>query len=251
MSKGKYFRLDASQTRRNAMIDALRAPCYALCVTMAGFSSIARESGFDFMMTLVTSLGVWGMPGQVAFASLYSAGASLFIIFFAVSLANMRMLLMVISAADMMHLKSHDLPVWKRVFWMQFLAITAWAHLGFAQQKYPSHLLLPYYQGFSLTIFAFGILGTVLGFFLTDLLPPELLRVVIFVTPIYILLLIMNARQKANRLAVVLGGALSPILFPLIGEWAILVAGVIGGTLATLYGRFVAKWHLELVAEKS
>ena len=55
------------------MIDALRAPCYALCVTMAGFSSIARESGFDFMMTLVTSLGVWGMPGQVAFASLYSA----------------------------------------------------------------------------------------------------------------------------------------------------------------------------------
>ena len=102
MSKDKYFRLDASQTRRNAMIDALRAPCYALCVTMAGFSSIARESGFDFMMTLVTSLGVWGMPGQVAFASLYSAGASLFIIFVAVSLANMRMLLMVISAADMM-----------------------------------------------------------------------------------------------------------------------------------------------------
>ena len=61
----------------------------------------------------------------------------------------------------------------------------------------------------------------------------------------------MNARQKANRLAVVFGGALSPILFPLIGEWAILVAGVIGGTLATLYGRFIAKWHLELVAEKS
>ena len=131
---------------------------------------------------------------------------------------------------------------------MQFLAITAWAHLGFAQQKYPSHLLLPYYQGFSLTIFAFGILGTILGFFLSDLLPLEILRVVIFVTPIYILLLIMNARQKANRLAVVFGGALSPILFPLIGEWAILVAGVIGGTLASLYGRFIAKWHLELVA---
>ena len=119
------------------MIDALRAPCYALCVTMAGFSSIARESGFDFMMTLVTSLGVWGMPGQVAFASLYSAGASLFIIFVAVSLANMRMLLMVISAADMMHLKSHDLPVWKRVFWMQFLAITAWAHLRCCSTEIP------------------------------------------------------------------------------------------------------------------
>ena len=248
MSKSIYFQLGARQTRRNAMVDALRAPCYALCITMAGFSTIARESGFDFMMALLTSLGVWGMPGQVAFASLYSAGASLFVIFVAVSLANMRMLLMVISAADMMQLKSHDLPVWKRVFWMQFLAITAWAHLGFAQQKYPSHLLLPYYQGFSITIFTFGILGTVMGFFLTDLLPPELLRVVIFVTPIYILLLIMNARQKANRLAVVFGGALSPMFFPFVGEWAILLAGLIGGTLASLYGRFIAKWHLETVA---
>ena len=245
MRKSIYFQLDARQTRRNAMVDALRAPCYALCITMAGFSTIARESGFDFMMALITSLGVWGMPGQVAFASLYSAGASLFVIFVAVSLANMRMLLMVISAADMMQLKSHNLSVWKRVFWMQFLAITAWAHLGFVQQKYPSHLLLPYYQGFSLTIFAFGIFGTVLGFFLIDLLPPELLRIVIFVTPIYILLLIANARQKANRLAVVLGGTLSPLFFPFVGEWAILLAGVIGGSLASLYGRFIAKWHIE------
>ena len=87
-----------------------------------------------------------------------------------------------------------------------------------------------------------------MGFFLTDLLPPELLRVVIFVTPIYILLLIINARQKANRLAVVFGGALSPVFFPFVGEWAILLAGLIGGTLASLYGRFIAKWHLETVA---
>ena len=78
---------------------------------------------------------------------------------------------MVISAADMTHLKSHNLPGWKRIFWMQFLAITAWANLGLAQQKYPPHLLLPYYQGFALTIFTFGILGTIFGFFLSDLLP--------------------------------------------------------------------------------
>ncbi|MDA1152783.1 MAG: AzlC family ABC transporter permease, partial [Proteobacteria bacterium] len=165
----------------------------------------------------------------------------------AVSLANMRMLLMVISAADMMHLKSHNLPVWKRIFWMQFLAITAWANLGLAQQKYPPHLLLPYYQGFALTIFTFGILGTVFGFFLSDLLPADILRVVIFITPIYILLLIINARQKANRLAVLIGGVLSPIFFPFAGEWAILLAGVIGGSLASLYSRYIAKWHLEPV----
>ena len=73
MANPEFYALNASQTRRNAAIDALRAPCYALGITMAGFSTIARESGFDFWMALVTSLGVWGMPGQVAFASLYSS----------------------------------------------------------------------------------------------------------------------------------------------------------------------------------
>ena len=227
------------------MIDALRAPCYALGLTMAGFSTIARESGLDFWMSLVTSLGVWGMPGQVAFASLYSAGASLFVIFVAVSLANMRMLLMVISASDMMHMGAHNLPLWKRVFWMHFLAITAWAHVGMAQQKYPPHLLLAYYQGFALTIFSFGIMGTIFGYFLSDLLKPEILRIVIFITPVYIMLMIINARQKANRLAVVLGGMLSPLFFPLAGEWAILLAGVVGGSLASLYSHYFAQWHLE------
>ncbi len=106
---------------------------------------------------------------------------------------------------------------------------------------------MPYYQGFALTIFAFGILGTIFGFFLSDLLPPDILRVVIFITPIYILLLIINARQKANRLAVLIGGVLSPVFFPIAGEWAILIAGILGGSFASLYGRFIAKWHLEPV----
>ncbi len=56
MSGNIHDTLNPSQVRQNAMFDALRAPCYALCVTMAGFSTIARESGFDFMMTLFTSL---------------------------------------------------------------------------------------------------------------------------------------------------------------------------------------------------
>jgi predicted branched-subunit amino acid permease len=248
MSKLAFHDLTERQTRWNAMIDALRAPCYALGMTMAGFSTIAREAGLDFWMALVTSLGVWGMPGQVAFASLYAVGASLVIIFIAVSLANMRMLLMVVSAADMMHLGAHQLPLWKRVFWMHFLAITAWAHVGMAQQKYPSHLLLAYYQGFALTIFTFGIGGTILGYFLSDFLTPDLLRFVIFITPIYIMLMIINARQKANRLAVVIGGCLSPVFFPFAGEWAILLAGVVGGSLASLYSRYIAEWHLEMEA---
>jgi predicted branched-subunit amino acid permease len=39
---------------------------------MLGFASIAREAGFDVWMTMVTTATVFGMPGQVAFASLWA-----------------------------------------------------------------------------------------------------------------------------------------------------------------------------------
>ena len=183
MPMSETITLTAQQMRRIAAVDALRAPAYALGATMAGFATIAREAGFDVWMAVTTSALVWGMPGQVAFASLYSAGASLFIIFIAVTLANMRMLLMVVSAADMMHLQMHKLPLWRRIILMQCLAITSWAHLAVAETTYPRHLLLPYFQGFSLTLFACGMLGTVFGYFLPDLVPPDLLQIIIFITP--------------------------------------------------------------------
>ena len=236
--------LTANKMRRIAVVDALRAPALALGATMAGFAAIAREAGFDFWMAISTSALVWGMPGQVAFASLYSAGASLLVIFVSVSLANMRMLLMVVSAADMMHLHMHKLPMWRRVILMQFLAITSWAHLAVAETKYPRHLLLSYFQGFSLTLFLFGMLGTVFGYFLPDMLQPDLLQIIIFITPIYIFLLIVTARQKANRLAVAIGSILCPLFYPMAGEWSVLLAGFVGGTLALGCGRIIARWNL-------
>ena len=244
MSMYETVALTAPQVRRIAVVDALRAPAFALGATMAGFATIAREAGLDVWMAVTTSAFVWGMPGQVAFASLYSAGASLFIIFVAVTLANMRMLLMVVSAADMMHLHMHQLPLWRRVVLMQFLAITSWTHLAVAKGTYPRHLLMPYFQGFSLTLYASGMLGTLFGYFLPDMVPPDLLQIIIFITPIYIFLLITTARQKANRLAVAFGGVLCPVFYPLAAEWSIFLAGVIGGTLAIGYARFIAKWHL-------
>ena len=51
-------------------------------------------------------------------------------------------------------------------------------------------------------------------------------------TPLYILLLLANAQQKINQLAGLFGAALSPFIYILAGDWAILIAGLIGGTAA-------------------
>ena len=212
--------------------DGVNVPGFALMSTMIGFASIDREAGFDVSMTLVTTATVFGMPGQVAFASLFAGGASLLLIFVAVALANMRMMLMVISGSDILNLTEHNLPFWKRLLLMHFLAITSWAQIGFKAHQHPPPLLLTYYIGFSLTIFTFAMTGTLIGFYIADWIPPDILRLVIFVTPLYILLLVINARQTLNRLAAVIGGTLCPLIYPITADWSILIAGVIGGSLA-------------------
>jgi predicted branched-subunit amino acid permease len=93
-------------------------------------------------------------------------------------------------------------------------------------------LLLNYYIGFSFSIFTFAMIGTLTGFYIADWIPPDILRLVIFVTPLYILLLVMNARHTINRLAAVIGGTICPLIYPLTADWSILIAGVIGGSIA-------------------
>lgn len=235
-----YLTLSPAQLVRRGIIEAINVPGFALCSTLIGFGAIAREAGFDIWMTTTTTLLVFGMPGQVAMASLYASGASLLLIFIAVCLANLRMMLMVISGSDLVNLPQHKLPLWKRVLLMQGMAITGWAQLGFKQETIAPNDLLHYYKGFAATIYVFAISGTIIGFHLDNLIPEHVLRIVIFVTPLYLLLLIINAKQTTNKLAVVIGGTLCPLLYPLAGDWAILCAGFVGGTLSAFIIRFAS-----------
>ena len=224
--------LSDRQIARQAAIDAIALPALALGSTMLGFGAIAREAGFDFWMTTFTTLSVWGMPGQIAFVGLYATGSSVFLMVVAVALANMRMMLMVISGADMLKLKQHNLNFLQRAIIMHFMAITNWAQLSYKQSIYQPKQLLTYYKWFSAVVFICGMTGTMTGYFLDDLLPPHILRLVIYITPLYILLLLANAQHKINRLAGLFGAALSPFIYIVVGDWAILIAGFIGGTAA-------------------
>ena len=225
-------KLNKAQLHRTGIRDAINVPGFALFSTMVGFSTIAKEAGFDIWMIAATTLSVWGMPGQVAFASLYATGASLFVMFLAVFLANMRMMLMVITGFNIFRLDMHPIPFWKKILLVHVMAITSWAQIGYIKEKYPPPQLLYYYIGFSLTIYVFGFLGSLLGYFVDGIVSPESLRIIIFMTPLYILLLVINAKEKMNRFAVLVGGLIIPLIYPIFGSWSILLGGFCGGSLA-------------------
>ena len=228
-----------SLLRRKGALDAIGVPIFSIFANMVGFSAIARESGFDISQAMVTSALVWGMPGQVAMASLHMAGASALVVFTAVALANMRMLLMVVSGMDLTGLRDAPMVFWKKVLLMQMLAITSWVHIGQFEGQYSKQGLLYYFIGFAAMVYIFGILGTGVGYFITEWVSDDVLMVILAITPMYILMMVVNARQLVNRYAGLFGGLLCPLTYPMIGEWGIMLGGIVGGTLVVLTRRWL------------
>ena len=144
---------------------------------------------------------------------------------------------MVISGYDMLNLKQHNISFWRKILLAHIMAITSWAQISHVKDKFPLNLLLSYYIGFAMTIYLFGFSGTLVGYFIDNFASNEVLRTIIFVTPLYILLLVFNSRDKINRLAVVLGGIITPVIYPFFLEWSVLLGGVIGGSVAFFWAR--------------
>ena len=231
----------ASSDRTRGAVAAIGVPGVSIFASMVGFSAIAREAGFDLSMAMATTLFVWGMPGQVAMASLHTAGASLAVIFTAVALANMRMLMMTISGMPMLGINTPSVPFWRKLLLMQMLAITSWVQLGMLEGRLEPRRLLQYFIGFGLMLYGLGMAGTVAGYFLSEWVGDDVLRAVLMLTPLYILLMVINARRPVNRIAGLAGGSLCPVLFPLAGEWSILIGGIAAGTLVVLADRHLRK----------
>lgn len=212
--------------------DAVKLPGMALAATMLGFATMAREAGLSLAMTLASTGGIWGLPGQVAMVGLWAGGSSLLLIFIAVTMANMRMLLMMISASDIMNVKQLKLPLWKHMMYFHMMAVTGWIQVGYVAPQHNPESLFQYYRGFACTIFIMALMGTTAGYFVSDLVPSNILRIVIYITPLYLILLSLSARQPGNRLAVIMGGIFALMLYPFFGQSALFMAGLLGGIVS-------------------
>ena len=59
--------------------------------------------------------------------------------------------------------------------------------------------------------------------------------------PLYITILMLRAVELYYRIAVVSGGIIGPILYPYIGDWSIIIGGLVGGTLGLLINHLIQK----------
>jgi predicted branched-subunit amino acid permease len=167
----------------------------------------------------------------VVLVDLYGVGASLLVICLAVALTNARLMPMVITLMPLVH--DPAVPRWRYYLYSHLVAVTAWAFSMRRCPDMPRPLRLPYFVGFAFSLWIASLIGTAAGFMLADAVPRPITLGLVFLNPVYFMLIFAtDLRHRARAMALGLGAVLGPLLHTLSHDWGLMFAGLIAGTVA-------------------
>lgn len=211
--------------------DAVGAPVAVLAAGYVGYGALA--SGFDFPLhvIVVSSLLIWALPGQLIMLEMHAVSAQLVLIVLAVSLSASRFLPMTtVLAAMMRHPRYNSWPMYASA---QLLAMTCWVAAVNRCPQLPAEQRLPYFVGFALVCWLASAAASAVGYFAAGALSELVKLALVFMNPIYFLLILAGETKAASgRLALVAGAIAGPIAYTLAPQWSLLAAGLVGGTAA-------------------
>lgn len=210
-------------------------PVFVVGASMLGFGSLARDSGFGFGVTVISTATVWGLPGQVAFAEMFAIGAPVLAIVLASSMANLRFLPMSLS---LMPLFRDDPAAWRwRYLLVAMMSVNTWALTLRRGPSLADNHRGPYFTGLSITCMTVGVISTALGYLLAGTLPFFITVSLIFLNPIYFVFLFSSVRQRNCILALLIGAVLGPLFHLVSPNWGLPFCGVMAGTAAYFMDR--------------
>jgi predicted branched-subunit amino acid permease len=151
----------------------------------------------------------------------------------AVALTNARLLPMTVTLMPV--LRAPGAPRWRAYLVSHFVAVTAWTVAMQRCPDLPEDQRLPYFAGFGAALWTVSITATGLGFVLAGIVPSTLTLGLVFLNPIYFMLIfVADFRSRARALALGLGAATGPLLHLVLPKWDLLLTGLIAGTAAFL-----------------
>ncbi len=225
--------------RRAAVLVGIRraagAPAIVLGASFIGFGALVHQTGLSVWHALFSTATGWAQPGQVALFELYGLGASFLVIGAAVTLTSVRLLPMTVTIMPLV--RAPGTPRWLYYLAANWVAVTTWA---FAMRDCPgmaAERRLPYFMGFGCALWGVSLATTALGFALAGVVPLPVTLGLVFINPIYFMLMTAaDVRSRARILAAILGAAGGPALYLLTPDWSLLLAGVGADSLGFLLG---------------
>ncbi|OAP34482.1 AzlC family protein [Sinorhizobium glycinis] len=206
-------------------------PAVILMLSFVGFCSLTAQAGIPPEQVVFMTGIVWALPAKVILVSSIMSGASLAAAFLAVTLSSVRLMPMV--AALVPELRNSRTPTWLLLVLSHFVAITAWVFAMERVPKVPRDHRVTFFAGFGITLVAANMVLVGVVYHLVAEFPPLVAGCLFFLTPIYFLASIWHsARHPVIYVALAIGLVAGPLFYWIAPEFDILLAGVVGGTLA-------------------
>lgn len=196
-----------------------------------GFGALANGSQFPWWAALLSTVTIFALPGQLAMLEMSIAGTLPALIVITVSLTSARFLPMTVALLPM--LRSAGRPTWRLYAAVHLLAMTGWAASMRRCPELPLDQRLPWFVGFALTNWVASLVFTAVGYGLAESLPPLVRQALVFIGPLYfVLILTGETRTRHGVLALACGALAGPLIYLAAPQWSVLLGGLIGGTLA-------------------
>jgi predicted branched-subunit amino acid permease len=221
---------------------AFGVPATVLGASYVGFGAMVHQAGLELWHGVASVVSAWALPGQIALVDLYGDGASLLAIAIAVAVTNARLLPMAITLVPLM--RSPGTPRWRYYLAAHFIAVTGWALAMRDCPAMPAAQRLPYFAGVVMVLWCVSMLGASLGFFLVGGVPAYVTLGLVFLNPVYFMLVIAgDVRIPSRVIAALLGAVAGPLLYMATPDWSLLLTGLGAGSLAYVLGRARPSWR--------
>ena len=199
--------------------------------TYIGIGALAHDFGQASWWLALSTVLVWAAPAQVILISALGAGATLFEVAIAVTLSAIRLFPMVVALLPLLRgpgtrLRDLLLPT-------HFTSVSMWVESlrllpGIAHER-----RIAFCNGLSVGYMGTAVTFGFVGFYLAAGLPPLLAGTLLFLTPMsFLVSTARNARAMVDRLALVLGLAIGPVLTYGQVDLDLMWTGIGGGTIA-------------------
>lgn len=204
--------------------------------TYIGIGALAHDFGFPVWWLALSSILVWAAPAQVILMSALAAGAPLFEAALAVTLSAIRLFPMVVALLPL--LRGPDTRLRDLLLPTHFTSVSMWVESLRLLPALPRERRIAFCNGLSVGYMGTAVTFGFVGFYLAAGLPPLLAGTLLFLTPMsFLISTANNARMMVDRLALVLGLLLGPLLTYLNVGLDLMWTGLVGGTLAYIVHR--------------
>ena len=232
---------DATQATAlwHGVVVMFSTPGCVLFLTALGFGTLVRDAGMTLGHALFLSLAMYALPAQVMVVDQLQRGATLLTVALAVTLTAVRLLPMTVSLQPYIRRRGGS-PLMQFAA-VHFVAITAWIEGNRRLPYLREDLRLAHFLGIGLGMVGATATGSAVGFVMAAHMPLTMQAALLFMTPTYFLLsTIAAATHRRDWMAIALGAGLAPLVYLWMPEADLLVAGLIGGTVAYAAGRTAA-----------